>query len=743
MKTFEENINLLFSNWKIDIQHKKISCKPIIDFNFKQKDGEDNGKYRTRMSENLRKWLYDYFYVRPAKEHQYEGSLIDLYDTINAEANNHTIQEYWRVTKVSEDKTIRANKFHHETEFNFQQYIPPKPIFVINDFVRSIHINSSVTDFYFFIGYFAPNDTDESVRFYFNILPDDDLILQDFLFTLIHGLNSKKASFTLKILHEKKHFVRADACVLYLNKQHYFIAIDVIKECYNIIKQSLRQDTPLFTYKIMDGLGFAEEPADRSFKNRFSNISFGQSRMHEVANGIMSVVLDPKYIALESDELIEKIRTKLLRKKKSKFSLEDFHLNNPSGVLIKHPTLDFGYLEKKQKTYQNQIFLNAAITIANELCKYAIWNNQQCVWLSMIDEQTDKSIYDRKTSIQPCKLDFWDGTLGIGFFLLQINKIFANPIFVITALGAFKNTYEKAIIANDTYEYYSEILFVFSKSLKENKELTTIKYWANNLINKILEDKNLESSIANIELLTTIYFDCYTLIKDKASDINKKISELYIAITPEGSLPGLEFIHYVTQLEKNNGATEISDTVNKKNMYRQLSKDILLKEFKQLSITDLDNKAKIEELLLASLRFSKYFLASIETIEANKEDIKEIKEKIRFLLNFVNTKMISNTQSGSKIYTLKNGLLERINFLMVAKLISNNHWLAFKIEKTDFEKIGIEIINNYLSKEQYPPMGFEDYTNFNLSNGISGLGYLFLQLHNPQHFKPLSILQYE
>ena len=81
----------------------------------------------------------------------------------------------------------------------------------------------------------------------------------------------------------------------------------------------------------------------------------------------------------------------------------------------------------------NESYKQAAITIANKICRDAVWHGETCNWTGLaIDENsTGKSVYTR--ALPP---DFYDGVAGVTFFLLQVYSIQPHPIILKTLKGA-------------------------------------------------------------------------------------------------------------------------------------------------------------------------------------------------------------------------------------------------------------------------------------------------------------------
>jgi hypothetical protein len=101
--------------------------------------------------------------------------------------------------------------------------------------------------------------------------------------TAIHAVTSRlnrlAVPFRMKVLSEPASYVRADAGVLYLGKEHYKKAESAIGEAYFTVRSGLRPETPLFVKRLAPGLGLAEDPGEQ-------DTSFGQHRCRLVAQAL-------------------------------------------------------------------------------------------------------------------------------------------------------------------------------------------------------------------------------------------------------------------------------------------------------------------------------------------------------------------------------------------------------------------------------------------------------------------------
>lgn len=85
--------------------------------------------------------------------------------------------------------------------------------------------------------------------------------------------------------------------------------------------------------------------------------------------------------------------------------------------------------EKKEKYKQ------AAILLANAICRDAIWDGDRCNWINSSSED----VYGMpKPYARASATNFYDGTSGIAFFLLHMLSIYENALLRKTLMGALQ-----------------------------------------------------------------------------------------------------------------------------------------------------------------------------------------------------------------------------------------------------------------------------------------------------------------
>lgn len=119
-------------------------------------------------------------------------------------------------------------------------------------------------------------DEGELARLYFNVGPEQAPALLNLL-TL--GLNRYFVPFSLKCPSSPSLYDRVDTLVLYPPRRYLPLVLDLLEEVVPILAPLLRPGEPLFTRRLLPGLGGADDPG--------TGESFGQSRCRLVSAGIV------------------------------------------------------------------------------------------------------------------------------------------------------------------------------------------------------------------------------------------------------------------------------------------------------------------------------------------------------------------------------------------------------------------------------------------------------------------------
>src|SRR6185369_14531995 len=100
----------------------------------------------------------------------------------------------------------------------------------------------------------------------------------EYMRAITRNLNDAAIPFRTKVVADPNGYVRADAGVLYIEKNRFAQARPLIAKTYGEVRDVLRPETPLFTKTLAPGLGFAEDPR--------GGLSFGYSRSRLLARAL-------------------------------------------------------------------------------------------------------------------------------------------------------------------------------------------------------------------------------------------------------------------------------------------------------------------------------------------------------------------------------------------------------------------------------------------------------------------------
>lgn len=159
-------------------------------------------------------------------------------------------------------------------------------------------------------------------RFYWNITPEGASILVNLLTTT---LNEYKIPFQFKCLNHPELYVRTDAAVLYLSKNHVQLVSMILKSVIPNLESYLVDEIPMFTKHVFKGVGYAEDPGKGQ--------SFGMSRSSTIAEALVDAFLQEK----NEKETFENVINFLSRKG---MTLDRLHLNKHTTLTPTFPSYE-------------------------------------------------------------------------------------------------------------------------------------------------------------------------------------------------------------------------------------------------------------------------------------------------------------------------------------------------------------------------------------------------------------------
>lgn len=121
------------------------------------------------------------------------------------------------------------------------------------------------------------------IRFYFNV---KHIGAPSLIQSLKTHFNKFDVPFIFKCCAKPEYYNRVDTAVLYIDYNLFSIAIQLLQKVIDDVKKFLNKQVPMFTFKIANGVSFAENPS--------GNLSFGQSRCYVIAAAIIDCMLTGK-----------------------------------------------------------------------------------------------------------------------------------------------------------------------------------------------------------------------------------------------------------------------------------------------------------------------------------------------------------------------------------------------------------------------------------------------------------------
>ncbi len=243
---------------------------------------QDKAFIKADIIEELSKIIYQNYYIDDkfslldSKDIEFEKSINKLV------TNKIRFHKNWKIEYINSDSSIVAVKKHKRllilpgsyiTESNYEYPKINKNVVVIqhcltiSDNDEFAHIYGEEIDEEFYEG---------MIRIYFNCFESKISSIMQFF---IQRLNKTKTPFHMKCIKSRAKMYRKDKLILFLDKRYFFDFKPILKEILKEIKPFLQPQTPLFTLKLHDGIGFAENPPN-------PNESFGMSRCRLIAEGI-------------------------------------------------------------------------------------------------------------------------------------------------------------------------------------------------------------------------------------------------------------------------------------------------------------------------------------------------------------------------------------------------------------------------------------------------------------------------
>lgn len=259
--------------------------------------------------------------------------------------------------------------------------------------------------------------TTTTTRIYFNVRKEGAAELTA---NLCKYLNDLSVPFFYKVLSDEAGYDRADAAVLYLDKEEYPQAEAFIQEKWTSLEGLLRPETPAFTLAVAPGVGVSEDPGN--------GLSFGEHRCSILAQVFLRMFFQPKE-EVPFEQLLDRAF------KAQNIDWQQPYLPSDSDPVYRPLTLPSVYenptLESMvQRVQETDDPLGVAESVAHFLCDKAVWHRDRCSWVNKSTGIEDKAI---ARAMDPM---IYDGIAGVAWFLADAYRTLRDQQVRKTASGA-------------------------------------------------------------------------------------------------------------------------------------------------------------------------------------------------------------------------------------------------------------------------------------------------------------------
>jgi hypothetical protein len=347
------------------------------------------------------------------------------------------------------------------------------------------------------------------VRFYLNFKPEPKTIVE-FYRELLSTFNRWQIPFSFKYLNTSEKYPKADAGVLYVSQKYFQVTLHLLKKVHLKFseKSFFNDEIPHFTFPILTGIGFAEDPISENA------LSFGKNWANKLAKIIFSIF--EKGNTVNSDDILEIMH-------KTEGNVASMHLNNGSNY-----TYDLSYLSSPnfynyqyRSSHDFNNYFAGAVQCAYELCREVIYiNSTLCTWTSAYSmERIDKFILVDDS--------FKDGRAGIGLFLSLMFSLTKDTLFKKVAIDTLNTIIYNYKLDTDIWRenpdttFWEGLYFTFKESailLKDNnlasiaQKINTNKTTGVNLMIPVNTDIN--------DMIATVRQQNTTLIRNNREIYN-------------------------------------------------------------------------------------------------------------------------------------------------------------------------------------------------------------------------------
>jgi hypothetical protein len=385
----------------------------------------------------IRERLYSHFYCRgvaapvesaPVQAAPASARAMFVAELSAANEGAGYVEEGWEVADRGESvlRIERSGVRLHVAEHEVDAAPPPRGNGASVALRLPKELRFASPGFYLAMGNMAlsMDETGPFVRWYWNLRPEGAARLVRAVTTTF---NEAQVPFRLKVLDDPDLFTRCDAGVLYTARDDGARVGALLGGVHGELELYLQVGVPALTKPVASGLGVAEDPA--------SGASFGHDRCRVLAEGIVR--------AFESNGTGLEERSAIVRDcfAEHGISLETPYLNPGSEDAFEVPgtTKPATVRQSRDRTVDPGELLETAAAIGALVVESAVWHRERCNWLGF-GPPRDGSAPEGSSPLVYRALgpDLYAGTAGIALFLAELYAATGTEAARRTSLGAIR-----------------------------------------------------------------------------------------------------------------------------------------------------------------------------------------------------------------------------------------------------------------------------------------------------------------
>ncbi len=549
-----------------------------------------------------------------------------------------------------------------------------------------------------------PRSTDDTIRYYFNINQNKDSYrILGFLNSIIKEFNESKVVFNLKVLGNRKDFLRADCLVIYVEKRSLLNSFCILEQIYQEFKDIFRNKTPLFTRALGQGWGVAEEP-----NNVGDTSSFGQIRIRQLSEIFINYIVNNGIIPTV-DEVLKEINN-------IHGCEEKYYLNNDSKILIPNTYQGNGFTFNEGNPKID--FLKSAINIANLLGSQAIWSysilDTQCLWIRNYKEES------RDLSSTVCGVKMLGGTSGISFFYSILYKKTGNEYFKFLAQGALNYSINIFFARSNDYlkdQPYSKSIYIALQkiniiSFNIDVQLEDFKSQINVKIGK-----NFDEILKKNEIEDDLIFILF-ILKSRTIELS----------TPQMTFIKSKIITSTDKLKESNILFSVSILLKIDTVWIDDEKEFILGIIDKM----IERYFKNQVYKNPSTDFFENFREIIFIYSKLKKHFGKTLKDVQEIIDFFKVKWL-DAQNKEEKYTFHNeGLFQYFEFLEILSKLFPQTFTPLYVA-TLIKIYSDKLVSNFLQYDSFPTFNLgEGVYNPGLYDGVAGIGYFFLKQYDSE-----------